>query len=89
MWNSHRPGPLSREAPLVLLAERANAFSERHEGVAVSTGLVDEFLAELRHDTKALKEASEASDAAFFSRPATRSPRRWRRPWSSDLAAWI
>jgi hypothetical protein len=53
-------------AALVLLAERANAFSERHEGVAVSTGLVDEFLAELRNDTKALKEASEASDAAFL-----------------------
>lgn len=51
---------------LVLLAERANAFSERHEGIAVSAGQVDEFLAELRHDTRALRDASEASNAAFL-----------------------
>ena len=53
-------------AALVLLAERAAAFSERHEGVAVSAGVVDEFLAELRKDTKVLKEASVASDAGFL-----------------------
>jgi len=53
-------------AALVLLAERAAAFSERHEGVAISTEVVDEFLAGLRQDTKALKESSAASDAAFL-----------------------
>jgi len=53
-------------AALVLLAERAAAFSERHEGVALSTEVVDEFLAGLRQDTRALKEASAASDAAFL-----------------------
>jgi hypothetical protein len=53
-------------AALVLLAERAAAFSERHEGVAMSTEVVDEFLAGLRQDTKALKESSAASDAAFL-----------------------
>ncbi|WP_207004614.1 hypothetical protein [Trinickia mobilis] len=53
-------------AALVLLAERAAAFTERHEGVAVSTGVVDEFLAELRQDASALKGASGASDAAFL-----------------------
>ncbi|WP_233838434.1 hypothetical protein [Paraburkholderia sp. ZP32-5] len=53
-------------AALVLLAERAAAFSERHEGVALSTEVVDEFLAGLRQDTRALKESSAASDAAFL-----------------------
>ncbi|MFM0200654.1 hypothetical protein PQR53_12355 [Paraburkholderia fungorum] len=53
-------------AALVLLAERAAAFSERHEGVAVSAEVMDDFLAELRKDTKALKDASVASDAAFL-----------------------
>jgi len=53
-------------AALVLLAERAAAFSDRHEGVAISTDVVDEFLAGLRQDTKALKESSAASDAAFL-----------------------
>ena len=53
-------------AALVLLAERAAAFSERHEGVALSTEVVDEFLAGLRQDTRALKESSAGSDAAFL-----------------------
>ena len=53
-------------AALVLLAEQAAAFSERHEGVAVSAEVMDEFLAELRKDTKALKDASTASDASFL-----------------------
>jgi hypothetical protein len=53
-------------AALVLLAERAAAFSERHEGVAVSSEVMDEFLAELRQDTRALREASAASDAGFL-----------------------
>jgi hypothetical protein len=53
-------------AALVLLAERAAAFTERYEGVAVSTEVVDEFLAEMRKETRLLKEASAASDAGFL-----------------------
>jgi len=53
-------------AALLLLAERAAAFCERHEGAAVSTSVVDEFIAELRKDTLTLKHASEASDTAFL-----------------------
>ncbi|MFM0738020.1 hypothetical protein PQQ51_12315 [Paraburkholderia xenovorans] len=53
-------------AALALLAERAAVFCERHEGAAVSTSVVDEFIAELREDALKLKSASEASDAAFL-----------------------
>ena len=54
-------------AALVLLAERAAAFTERHEGVAVSTDVVDEFLSEMRRETQLLLDASKNSDEAFFS----------------------
>jgi hypothetical protein len=57
----------SREsAALVLLAERAAAFSERHEGVAVFTDVVNAFLREIRQETAALKQASDVSDADFL-----------------------
>ena len=54
-------------AALVLLAERAAAFSERHEGVAVSTDVVDEFLSEMRRETQVMLDASMGSDEAFLS----------------------
>ena len=53
-------------AALVLLAQSAAAFSERHEGMAVSSSVMDEFLAELRKSTRALNEASAASDVDFL-----------------------
>jgi hypothetical protein len=54
-------------AALVLLAERAAAFSERHEGVAVSTDVVDEFLSDLRRETQLLLDASTDSDESLLS----------------------
>jgi hypothetical protein len=53
-------------AALLLLAERAAAFCERHEGAAISTSVVDEFIADLRKDTLTLKSACDVSDAAFL-----------------------
>jgi uncharacterized hydantoinase/oxoprolinase family protein len=52
---------------LVLLAERAAAFSDRHEGVAVSADVVDEFLSEMRRETQFLLKASKSSDEMFLS----------------------
>jgi hypothetical protein len=54
-------------AALVLLGERAAAFSERYEGVAVSTDVVDEFLADLRKETHMLLTARQSSDDGFLS----------------------
>ncbi|NPT34957.1 hypothetical protein [Paraburkholderia xenovorans] len=51
---------------LVLLAQKATAFCERYEGMAVSSSIMDEFLTELREGAKALSDASAASDAAFL-----------------------
>jgi hypothetical protein len=57
----------SREsAAMVLLAERAIAFCERYEGVAVATEIVDRFLAQMREDAHALSEACSGSDAGFL-----------------------
>jgi hypothetical protein len=57
----------SREsAAMVLLAERAIAFCERYEGVAVATEIVDRFLAQMREDAHALSEACSGSDASFL-----------------------
>jgi hypothetical protein len=53
-------------AALVLLAEKAGAFGERYEGTAVSTEVVDEFLAKLRQEARVLQEASQSSDAAYL-----------------------
>ena len=57
----------SREsAAMVLLAERASAFCERYEGVAVATEIVDQFLARMRDDAHALSDACRTSDASFL-----------------------
>ncbi|MEW6344128.1 MAG: hypothetical protein AB1704_26015 [Pseudomonadota bacterium] len=53
-------------AALLLLAERSVAFCDRHEGAAISTGVVDEFIAGLRADALILARAGETSDAVFL-----------------------
>lgn len=53
-------------AALVLLGERAASFSERYEGVAVSTDIVDSFLADLRKETHVLLDASKSGDDSFL-----------------------
>jgi hypothetical protein len=52
-------------AALILLAERAAAFTDRHEGIAVSNDVVTDFLEEIRTETAALRDASAQSDERF------------------------
>ncbi|MFW2273393.1 hypothetical protein [Burkholderia orbicola] len=53
-------------AALALLAERAAAFTERYEGIAIPVSVVDEFLGKMRLEVKVLKDASGVSDAALL-----------------------
>src|SRR5215469_14788291 len=57
----------SREsAAMLLLAERASAFCERYEEVALAAEVVDQFLARMRHDVHALSEALAQSAERFL-----------------------
>jgi hypothetical protein len=57
----------SREsAAMLLLAERASAFCERYEEVALATEVVDHFLARMRNDVHALSDALAQSGERFL-----------------------
>jgi hypothetical protein len=57
----------SREsAAMLLLAERASAFCERYEEVALATEVVDQFLARMRNDVYALSDALAQSSERFL-----------------------
>lgn len=53
-------------AALVLLAQAAATFAERHEGIAVDRATVRTFLGNLRADVQRLSDASGESDAALL-----------------------
>jgi hypothetical protein len=53
-------------AAMLLLAERASAFCERYEEVALATEVVDQFLARMRHDVYALSDALGQSGERFL-----------------------
>jgi hypothetical protein len=58
--------PSRESAAMLLLAERASAFCERYEEVALATEVVDQFLVRMRNDVHALSDALDQSGERFL-----------------------
>ncbi|MDR5784827.1 hypothetical protein QCE63_36150 [Caballeronia sp. LZ065] len=53
-------------AALILLAEKASAFFERHEGIAMTNDALHGFVANLAADVTRLRTATKSGDAALI-----------------------
>ena len=53
-------------AALLLLAAKAETFTDRYAGIPASDAVVDAFAAALLHDAGAMRDASQSSDQALI-----------------------
>ncbi|MDR5815532.1 hypothetical protein QCE62_18255 [Caballeronia sp. LZ033] len=62
--SARQPG--GEAAALILLAEKASAFFERHEGIAMTNDALHRFVESLGADVTRLRAAAMAGDAALI-----------------------
>ncbi|MGF6771741.1 hypothetical protein P3T18_004228 [Paraburkholderia sp. GAS199] len=53
-------------AALILLAEKAMSFFERHEGIAMTNEALHAFVERLAEDAERLRQAASSGDTAFL-----------------------